>query len=42
MNSRNTPQLWDANLPQWDSDKNNVLVCCQIRQETHDVKSFFF
>jgi len=42
MNSRNTPGLWNANLPQWNCDKNNVLVCCQIRQETHDVKSFFF
>jgi ferredoxin-NADP reductase len=42
MNSRNTPQLWQSNLPQWDCEKNNVLICCQIRQETHDVKSFFF
>jgi len=42
MKSRNTSQLWEAGLPTWESDKDNVLVCCQIRQETHDVKSFFF
>lgn len=42
MMSRNTPQLWQTNLPVWNSDKNNVLICCQVRQETQDVKSFFF
>lgn len=42
MKSRNTSQLWETGLPAWESDKDNVLVCCQIRQETHDVKSFFF
>lgn len=42
IESHNTPKLWEANLPLWDSDKDNILVCCQIRQETADVKSFFF
>jgi ferredoxin-NADP reductase len=26
----------------WTSDVEETLVCCQVRQETHDVKSFFF
>ena len=42
MDTRNTSQLWENNLPLWDSDKDNTLVCCQVRQETHDVKSFYF
>ena len=42
MESRNTAQYWQSSPPLWDSDKDNVLVCCQIRQETADVKSFFF
>lgn len=40
--TRNTPKFWDATLPIWDADLGHALVCCQIRQETHDVKSFFF
>jgi ferredoxin-NADP reductase len=42
MDTRNTSKLWENNLPLWDSDKDNTLVCCQVRQETHDVKSFYF
>lgn len=42
MNSRNIAQLWETSLPLWDSDKENTLVCCQVRRETHDVKSFYF
>lgn len=42
MQMRNTPQYWETLQPAWDSDRDNVLVCCQIRQETHDVKSFSF
>ena len=42
MESHNTPKLWETSLPLWESDKDNMLVCCQIRQETVDVKSFFF
>lgn len=40
--SRNTPQYWDSALPTWHTDNDNTLICCQIRNETHDVKSFFF
>jgi glycine betaine catabolism B len=40
--TRNTPKFWDSALPAWDADADNMLVCCQIRQETADVKSFFF
>ncbi len=42
MASRNTPQYWETVLPAWDADNDNTLICCQIRNETHDVKSFFF
>nr|WP_144063487.1 hybrid-cluster NAD(P)-dependent oxidoreductase [Caballeronia insecticola] len=36
------PQFW-ATLPgRWDCDTDETLVCCHVRQETHDVKSFFF
>lgn len=28
--------------PFWDGDKESRLVCCAVREETHDVKSFFF
>ena len=40
--TRNTPKYWESALPAWDADLDHGLVCCQIRQETHDVKSFFF
>jgi ferredoxin-NADP reductase len=40
--TRNTPKFWEAALPAWAADQDDGLVCCQIRQETHDVKSFFF
>ena len=42
MKSRNQEQHWLAHLPIWQSDTDNILICCQIRQETHDVKSFSF
>lgn len=29
-------------LPAWDSEEDDVLVCRDIRQETHDVKTFVF
>jgi glycine betaine catabolism B len=38
--TRNTAQFWQKTIPIWDAD--NSLICCQIVQETHDVKSFFF
>ena len=40
--TRNTQKFWDATLSIWDADLDHALVCCQIRQETQDVKSFFF
>lgn len=42
MQSRNTPTYWETLSTHWESDQDNMLVCCQTRQETHDVKSFFF
>lgn len=36
------PQFWDALQARWTSDVEETLVCCQVREETHDVKSFFF
>lgn len=31
-----------AALPDWDSQTDDVLVCRQVRQETHDVRTFVF
>lgn len=48
MESRNIPEFWASALPLWQSDNDDAnnndsrLLCCQIRQETADVKSFFF
>jgi ferredoxin-NADP reductase len=36
------PRFWEALPARWDSDVEETLSCCQVRQETHDVKSFFF
>jgi glycine betaine catabolism B len=36
------PEFWDTLPARWDSDTDETLVCCHVRQETHDVKSFFF
>lgn len=36
------PKFWGALPARWNSDVNDTLVCCHVRQETHDVKSFFF
>lgn len=41
-NKLNRPNFWDAMPPLWNSDSQDTLVCCQVRAETHDVKSFFF
>jgi ferredoxin-NADP reductase len=35
------PHLAEA-LPLWNPDEDDVLVCRQVRVETHDVKSFIF
>ncbi len=40
--SRLGPHLWDAVPAKWDADGDEVLVCCHVRPETHDVKSFLF
>jgi glycine betaine catabolism B len=34
--------LWNALPSQWDPASDEVLVCCHVRDETHDVKSFVF
>ncbi|CAM2172456.1 Glycine betaine monooxygenase reductase subunit [Paraburkholderia sacchari] len=36
------PAFWGALPERWTSDAEETLVCCHVRQETHDVKSFFF
>ncbi|CAB3725325.1 hybrid-cluster NAD(P)-dependent oxidoreductase [Achromobacter kerstersii] len=36
------PEFWRRLPSLWDSDVEESLQCCQVRQETHDVKSFFF
>lgn len=36
------PAFWGRLGERWTSELEETLVCCQIRQETHDVKSFFF
>ncbi|CAN7596051.1 hybrid-cluster NAD(P)-dependent oxidoreductase [Trinickia sp. LjRoot230] len=36
------PAFWSRLGEPWTSDAEETLVCCQVRQETHDVKSFFF
>jgi ferredoxin-NADP reductase len=36
------PRFWDALPARWNSDSDDTLECCQVRSETHDVKSFFF
>jgi ferredoxin-NADP reductase len=36
------PEFWSALPARWTSDVEETLICCQVRQETHDVKSFFF
>ncbi|WP_322070297.1 hybrid-cluster NAD(P)-dependent oxidoreductase [Paraburkholderia bannensis] len=35
------PAFWGALPEKWTSDVEETLECCHVRQETHDVKSFF-
>ncbi|NMG00431.1 hybrid-cluster NAD(P)-dependent oxidoreductase [Aromatoleum toluolicum] len=42
MNGPITRDALQAVPSRWDSDEDDVLICCQVRQETHDVKSFLF
>lgn len=41
-NGRLGPHLWDGVPAKWDADADGALVCCHVRPETQDVKSFFF
>jgi glycine betaine catabolism B len=36
------PEFWSGLPARWTSDVEETLQCCQVREETHDVKSFFF
>ncbi|WP_233849398.1 hybrid-cluster NAD(P)-dependent oxidoreductase [Paraburkholderia sp. HD33-4] len=36
------PKFWGTLPMRWNCDTDETLVCCYVRQETHDVKSFFF
>jgi ferredoxin-NADP reductase len=36
------PHLWNAVPARWNPDTEETLVCCDVRQETHDVRSFLF
>lgn len=40
--SGSSEQLWGNPPSKWDVESDDRLVCCQVRTETHDVKSFFF
>ncbi|MBD5803268.1 3-ketosteroid-9-alpha-hydroxylase reductase subunit [Azoarcus sp. Aa7] len=42
MNGPITRDALQSVPSRWDSDEDDVLICCQVRQETHDVKSFLF
>ena len=35
-------ELWEQLPPTWDPNRDDTLVCRQVRAETHDVKSFLF
>ena len=39
---RFSAHLWDALPPKWTPETDETLVCCHVRDETHDVKSFLF
>ncbi len=41
MTTRNTRAFWTASANTWQGGDVD-LICCEVRQETHDVKSFFF
>lgn len=42
MNGPITRDVWQLVSPLWNTEEDDVLLCCQVRQETHDVKSFIF
>ena len=41
MQTRNTGAFWTKPAAAWQGEEVD-LICCEVRQETHDVKSFFF
>lgn len=36
------PDTWSAYGAQWNSGEQKALLCCDVRDETHDVKTFSF
>jgi glycine betaine catabolism B len=36
------PALWEAPPPKWNCEADDTLVCCNVVDITHDVKSIFF
>ena len=42
VSGRLGPYLWEGVPGKWNPDTEDTLVCCHVRQETHDVKSFLF
>jgi ferredoxin-NADP reductase len=42
VQSRLGSHIWDTMPSKWDPDGDEILVCCHVRSETHDVKSFLF
>jgi ferredoxin-NADP reductase len=41
--ARDTAKFTEATrIPLWDPEVDDILVCRQVRQETHDVKTFVF
>jgi len=36
------PGTWERTQPQWSSGERKTLVCCRVRAETHDVRTFVF
>ncbi|MDN7682828.1 MULTISPECIES: hybrid-cluster NAD(P)-dependent oxidoreductase [Burkholderia] len=36
------PATWERAVVPWDSSEQKTLVCCRVRDETHDVRTFVF
>ncbi|MBN3815334.1 hybrid-cluster NAD(P)-dependent oxidoreductase [Paraburkholderia sp. Se-20369] len=36
------PATWERTVAQWASSEQKTLVCCRVRDETHDVRTFVF
>ncbi|UQP22067.1 hybrid-cluster NAD(P)-dependent oxidoreductase [Burkholderia multivorans] len=37
-----SPATWERADVRWDSSDQKTLVCCRVRDETHDVRTFVF